>query len=190
MIDDKTLIKVKNREKARIGYVIPDLGNLVRNYESGETKLVTMDELRKLSYVAGGLTLIRDYLVIENQEALEELLNEKVEPEYFYTEAEVRELLSTGSIDELKDCLDFAPEGVIDLVKQIAVDTKLNDINKREVIKAATGFDVSNAITIADSAKEVAADNTPKKARRVVTEDKEKTPEKARRIVTIQKTEK
>ena len=182
MIDSQKLIKVRNREKARIGYVIPDLGNLTRNYESGETKTVTMDELRKLSYVPGGMTLIRDYLVVEDAEALEELLNDTVEPEYFYTEDEVRDLLTTGTLDQLKDCFDFAPTGVIDLIKQIAVEIKLNDMNKREAIKVATGFDVSNAISIADAAKEGTQEESTKKVRR--TAPVEESPQKVRRSET------
>ena len=46
------------------------------------------------------------------------------------------------------DCLDFAPIGVIDLVKELAVKLKINDISKREAIFEKTGFNVSKAIEI------------------------------------------
>ena len=104
-----------------------------------------MEELRKLSYIPGGDIILRDYLIIENEEAVAELLGE-VEPEYNYTEAEVEYLLEKGTLDKLKDALDFAPSGVIDLIKDIAVKTELNDINKRDAIFKKTGFNVTNAV--------------------------------------------
>ena len=46
------------------------------------------------------------------------------------------------------DCLDFAPEGVIELVKKYAVELKVNDIQKRQAILDKTGFNVTSAIEI------------------------------------------
>ena len=87
-------------------------------------------------------------LVIKNEEAVKELFSTRPEPEYYYTEVEVRTLLETGTLDQLLDCLDFAPEGVIDIVKDVAVKIKLNDVSKRDAILAKTGFNVSKAIEI------------------------------------------
>ena len=44
------------------------------------------------------------------------------------------------------DALDFAPEGVVSLIKDKAVEIKLNDVYKREIIAQKTKFDVSKAI--------------------------------------------
>ena len=108
--------------------------------------------------------LLRDYLVLDNQEAVEELLN-KVEPEYYYTEEDVKNLLINGSLDALKDCLDYAPMGTIDLVKKVAVELPLNDVAKRKAILEMTGFSVDSAIMINEETKE---DNqTEIKTRRV-----------------------
>ena len=94
MLNDKEIINVRNRDNGSVGYTIPDLGNLHRNFQAGEVKKVTMEELRKLSYIPGGEVLLRDYLVIENNpEAIAELLGE-VEIEYSYTEEDVKKLLS------------------------------------------------------------------------------------------------
>lgn len=147
MLDKNTLIKVTNRNNGSVGYSIPDLGNLHRRFESGETKEITMEELRKLSYSIGGKVILDEYLIIHNDEAVTELLG-TVEPEYYYNEEDVKNLLAKGSLDELKDCLDFAPEGTIDLVKKVAVETELNDIRKREAIKESTGFNVTSAIEV------------------------------------------
>ena len=147
MLKDDTKITVTNRDNGTVGYTIPDLGNLHRNYQSKEKKIVTMEELRKLSYLPGGLYILKNCLILDNEEAIKELLGE-VEPEYFYSEKEIRQLLQSGSLAQLQDCLDFAPTGVIDLVQQIAVETELNDINKRQAIYEKTGFNVTKAIEI------------------------------------------
>ena len=86
MLDKNTLVKVTNRDNGSVGYSIPDLGNLQRRFEAGETKEVTMEELRKLSYTIGGNVILKEYLLIHNKEAVEELLG-TVEPEYYYEEA-------------------------------------------------------------------------------------------------------
>ena len=154
MLDKNTLIKVVNRDNGSVGYTIPDLGNLHRSFQPREEKEVTMEELRKLSYLPGGEVLLRDCLVMKNEEAIAELLGQ-VEPEYYYTEAEVKNLLLYGTMDQFMDCMDFAPQGVIDLVKTMAVDLKVNNIEKREVIKNKTGFDVTRAIEINKESEEV-----------------------------------
>ena len=163
MLDKTTIIKVKNRDNGTVGYVVPDLGNLHRSFQPHEEKEITMEELRKLSYLPGGDIILRDYLIIENEEAVAELLGE-VEPEYNYTEAEVEYLLEKGTLDQLKDALDFAPSGVIDLIKDIAVKTELNDINKRDAIFKKTGFNITNAVNFN---KEIAeTDETTTQSRR------------------------
>ncbi len=189
MIDNKEIIKVTNRDNGHVGYSIPDLNNLNRTFAPGETKELTMEELRKLSYISGGKILLRDYLVLDNKEAIKELLN-NVEPEYFYTEDDVRNLLLNGSLDALKDCLDYAPVGTIDLLKKIAVELPLNDIEKRKAILEITGFNIDNAVRINEETKEdnnievsgtktrrvnIANDNVTKSTgRRVVSDDKYK----------------
>lgn len=157
MLEKNTIIKVMNRDNGTVGYTIPDLNNLHRNFQPKEEKEVTMEELRKLSYLPGGETIIKDCLIIENEEALKELLSD-VEPEYFYTEEDIKTLLTSGTIDQFMDCLDFAPIGVIDLVKDLAVKMEINDIRKRQAILEKTGFDVSKAIEIN---KETSEEETP-----------------------------
>lgn len=55
-------------------------------------------------------------------------------------------MLLTGTMNEFLDCLDFAPAGVIDLVKKYAVDIPLNDVSKRKALLEKTGFDVDMAL--------------------------------------------
>jgi hypothetical protein len=62
------------------------------------------------------------------------------------SENQVRDLLLTGSLDAFLDALDFAPLGVIDLIKTLAVQLPLTDLNKRKALKEKTGFDVDKAL--------------------------------------------
>jgi hypothetical protein len=157
MLEKNTLIKVRNRDNGSVGYSIPDLGINHRQFLPGETKEITMEELRKLHFTSGGDYIIENCLVIENEEALAEIFQYKnIEPEYFYTEEDVKRLLTEGSLDELLDCLDFAPNGVIDLVKSLAVKLQINDVSKRDAIFAKTGLNVNNAIAINKETEEVA----------------------------------
>ena len=147
MIENTTLIKVLNRDNGSVGYTIPDLGNLHRTFQPGEEKELPMDELRKLSYLPGGKALLEECLVVRNEEALKELFID-AEPEYFYSEDDIKNILLNGTLEEFLDCLDFAPTGVIELIKEYAVKLEINDIAKRKAILDKTGFNVTSAIEI------------------------------------------
>lgn len=147
MIENTTLIKVLNRDNGSVGYTIPDLGNLHRTFQPGEEKELPMDELRKLSYLPGGKALLEECLVVRNEEALKELFID-AEPEYFYSEDDIKKILLNGTLEEFLDCLDFAPTGVIELIKEYAVKLEINDIAKRKAILDKTGFNVTSAIEI------------------------------------------
>ena len=178
MIDEKKIVRVTNRDNGHVGYKIPDMNNLVRDFSANETKNITVEELKKLAYISGGPTLIRDYLIIDDAEVVKEVLGE-VEPEYYYTENDVKNLLLTGSLDALKDCLEFAPKGTIDLVKKLAIEMPLNDIAKRKAILEMTGFNVDAAIMVNEETKEE-SDNT-QRVRRISEPVKEEVKSTGRR---------
>ena len=146
MLDNNTIIKATNRKKGSIGYTIEDLG-ISRTFREKETKEVTMEELRKLSWIPGGRALLDNYLLIDNKDAIKELIGD-IEPEYNYTEKEIEWLLLHGTNDQLEDCLNFAPLGVIDILKNLAVKLKVDNVSKRKIIEEKTGLNVSKAIEI------------------------------------------
>lgn len=145
-MEKDTLIKVTNRDTGRVGYSVSEL-NVRRQFAPKETKEITFEELKQLSYLPGGDVMLSQYLVVRNEEAVKELLN-GVEPEYYYTEDEVKGIMINGSHDAFFDMLDFAPEGVLNLVKDLAVSLPLNDMAKREAILQALDFNVTRAIEI------------------------------------------
>ena len=88
-MEDNKKIRIKNRDHGVVAYVVPDMGNLERRYEPGEEKIITFEELRKLSYTSGGRFLIENYLIVDDKEAIDEI-GIHTEPEYFYSEEEIK----------------------------------------------------------------------------------------------------
>lgn len=149
MVDSNLMKKVTNRSASVVVYRIPELNNLRREFQPGETKMIAYNELMSLSYVPGGMALLQNFLQVEP--AVAQQLNLHTEPEYNMTPAQVAELLKNGSYDALLDCLDFAPDGVIELVKNYSVSLPLNDMQKRQAILDKTGFDVTKAIKMKEA---------------------------------------
>lgn len=143
---ENEMVIVTNRNNGYTGYQIPDTG-VSRNFAPGESKRISKEELMQLSYIEGGEYLLKNYLIVNNDKTLEEL-NISVQPEYYYTEEEIKELLTTGSLDQLEDTLNFAPDGVIEIIKDMAVKTELPDTRKRKMISEKTGFNIDNAIRV------------------------------------------
>lgn len=146
MLQNTDKVIVENRSNAVCCYRVPE-SNIIRRFVANERKEIPMGELRAAIQIPGTRMLIKDDLIIHSKEAVEELLPD-AEPEYFYTAKDVEFLLTKGTLDQLKDALDFAPEGVINLIKEQAVKIELNDMRKREAILNQTNFDVTKAIEI------------------------------------------
>lgn len=144
MITENTIYMVKNRSSSIVVYKIPETG-LRREFQPGEIKKIPFGELEKLTYQEGGRELLENFLQIMEEDVTNDL-NIHREVEYDMSEAQVRDLLLTGSLDQFLDALDFAPIGVLDLIKVMAVQLPLTDLNKRKALKDKTGFDVDRAL--------------------------------------------
>lgn len=168
-MESSKILKVKNRSASLAVYSIPEI-NIRREFAPGETKNITYGELEKLSYQPGGRTIMQNFLQIIDPEATGDLGINR-EPEYDLSEQQIVDLMIKGSLDAFLDCLDFAPVGVIDLIKKFSVSLPLNDIDKRDALKKKTGFDVT--VALANMQKEKEDMDTPaveNKERRVKTE--------------------
>lgn len=141
---NETYFNVKNRSAGIVVYSIPEDG-VRREFAPNETKRIRFQELEKLSYQSGGRELMQHFLQITNAEVLDNL-NIQAEPEYYMNDEQVIDLIKNGSLDAWLDCLDFAPIGVLDLVKKYAVAVPVSDIDKRRTLKQKTGFDVDAAL--------------------------------------------
>lgn len=175
MIEKTTTIqyvKVTNRNNGYTGYTLTN--GQKRLFNIGETKQISIDELRELSQIDGGEYMLRNYLIVNDKSALD-FLNIDPEPEYYYTEKEIKVLLEEGSLDQLEDALNFAPQGVIDLIKDISIKIELPDTRKRKMIFDKTGFSVDNAITVnrivnADNDEAPVAEEVKRKAAPIQTQ--------------------
>lgn len=168
-MENSKILRVKNRSASLAVYSIPEI-NIRREFAPGETKNITYGELEKLSYQPGGRTIMQNFLQIIDPEATGDLGINR-EPEYDLSEQQIVDLMTKGSLDAFLDCLDFAPVGVIDLIKKFSVSLPLNDIDKRDALKKKTGFDVTVALANMQREKEdMDAPAVESKERRVKTE--------------------
>lgn len=161
-MENNKMCLVKNRSASRIVYRIPEMG-IRREFSPTETKKISYDELEKLSYQPGGVALLTNFLQVQDAPAIAEL-GIHAEPEYHMSEQQVVELIRSGSLDAFLDCLDFAPVGIVDLVKKFAVSVPLTDYEKRKVLKEKTGFDVDAAL------KNIAAEKAEEEAKATATQ--------------------
>lgn len=173
MITQDQMYNVKNRSSSIVVYKIPET-NLRREFAPGEVKRVPFGELEKLTYQAGGRELLENFLQIIEEDVTTNL-NVHREIEYDMSEAQIKDLLLKGSIDAFLDALDFAPIGVIDLIKTMSVSLPLTDLNKRRALKEKTGFDVDKALVHVEEEREAEKANKintseASPARRVKTE--------------------
>lgn len=144
-MDMNTMVKVTNRSTGKVYYEIPEM-NIRREFNPNEPKMVSVGEIAAVCQQTGGRALFYHYLLVEDDKVFHETVNVKEEPEYWLTAKMIPAWMVSSSLDEFTDALKYAPEGVKDLIKKQAVESKLSDMNKREAIKEILNFDVSFAI--------------------------------------------
>lgn len=137
-------VSVRNRAKGSISYTIDSL-RVTRVWTGTGTVInIPINELIELTTIPGGQKLLDKYLVIEDAEALTAIYDYDLAPEYAYGEAEIDYLLHAGTNEQLLDALDYAPQGVLDLIRGMAIkqipDTtaKVNAINEKFQINLTT----------------------------------------------------
>lgn len=141
------ICNVTNRSTSSVIYRI-DERHIRRVFAPRETKQVPFYEITEVCAQPGGRELFHDYLLIREKDAIKQATNIKEEVEYFMTEDQIKAWMPTCSLPEFQDALDFAPQGVKDLIKKWAVDLPLNDVAKREALKTQLGFNVDKAVEV------------------------------------------
>ena len=141
------IVHVKNLTDNPVVYLIPE-DNIRRVFAPYEEKAITKEELNKVYYQPGGATLIQDFLQIKDEETAVEF---GVDPDVFHNEyswdvEKVDKVLREEHIDVLHDALDFAPDGIIDLIIDRAVAIRVPDVNKRALIYKETGKNIDQMI--------------------------------------------
>ena len=137
-------MKIRNRSASVVVYRVPDL-HVRRRFAPGEIKDVPAEELKQLAYTTGGREILTHYLQV-SQDDLPQIGIGEQEQEYFYSDEDIQRIMTIGSVDEFLDVLDFAPEGVLNLIKKYALTLPLTDLYKINALKEKTGFDVTKAM--------------------------------------------
>jgi hypothetical protein len=174
MEDKDRKVSVKNRSAATTIISIPNRNINITLAPGQVVNTLTAGDIEEFSYQPGGDKMLREYLQLSLDE-IDKLALGEPQPEYAYTEQDVINLLKPATPDNfdlLLDCLDFAPIGVIDLVKKYAVDLPLTDTRKLEAIKEKTGFDVAAAIRHVEEEKMESQEEKKGPTRRVAAEPK------------------
>lgn len=141
-------IVVQNLTNNNITY-IDDNGGLKRRFVFRAQQSIPMDKdiIDRMSYDTGGARLLKEFLSVKNEEVRESIGIPGDQIEYDWTSKDVIELLKNGEEDALKDALDFAPQGIIDMIVDEAVALPLSDRNKVEIITEMTGCNVESMIS-------------------------------------------
>ncbi len=128
------MVRVSNLSRKRIMYTLPEL-NLARDFRAADgstvdTKTVSFHELYLLNNSPGGPKLIWDNLQIRDND-VRHALGLPEDPEFDYTYKEIKELIETGTEEEILDALDFGPFFIASQMKAILVtETPKIDYNK------------------------------------------------------------
>lgn len=147
-------MKVYNRSDGNITYSLPELDTR-RVFSLGECKELDPKEMEALYQMDGGKTLIEQYLLVDDEQWVRDHWDAPLE--YFWKDEDIKKCLKEDTLDLFEETLEYAPLGVIDLIKMYAWKLPITDLNKVEAIRQATGFDVIAAI-------EVMAASTPRQA--------------------------
>lgn len=145
MLKPEDKIVVTNRSNGSVIYNIPEQ-NIRREFNVREKKTVPYSEIESVAAQNGGPELLYNYFYFENREVLTQALNIKPEIEYDLTEDKIPKWMVVCSLEEFQDALDYAPDGIKDLIKKFAVSLPLNDMEKREALLKQLKFDCTRAI--------------------------------------------
>ena len=161
--------------------VIPDKEMHRRySFQPEEVKNFDADTLRRLNYLPGVTYLFRNCLSVRDEGLAKEfgVSSDTFEHEYKWTREDIDKCLTSGSLDELLDALDFAPEGIVDTIVQRAVELKVNDVSKRKAILEKTGKNIDSMINLSEqynAAMGIEEKEEPTRRRRSAAEEAPKT---------------
>lgn len=139
-------MKVINRSDGNVVYSLPEL-NIRRVFVPGESKDLSEQELNALWQIDGGASLLRNELMVQDEEWVNKTMP-YAPIEYFWLIKDVDKCILEDSLELFKETLEYAPSGVIDLIKARAWQLPMTDLNKMEALKQKTGFDTLKAIEV------------------------------------------
>lgn len=143
-LQDNTMVEVINNSTGSVSFY-SEYSRMSRKWDKpGSKKKVSLEELRELVSNSGGYELLENFLLIKDMDVREEL-GLPVNKEYMLDEKEIKTLLKK-SVDVLTETLENTSDSIKEKIAQTAIDTKLSDLDKLEVIQEHSGIDALSAI--------------------------------------------
>lgn len=143
-LNDNLMVEVINNSTGSVSYY-SELARMHRKWDKPDSKKkVSLEELRELVSASGGYELLESFLLIKDMDVREEL-GLPVEKEYLLDDKAIKALLKK-SVEVLEETLENTSSSIKEKIAQAAIDTKLSDLDKLEVIKEQSGIDVLTAI--------------------------------------------
>jgi hypothetical protein len=174
-------VAVISRSKGSVSYSIPTLRVSRTWLQAGDSIDIPIDELLELRVTAGGAKLMDKYLMIADPTAYAIVYNEEeMIPEYQYGIEEVKYLLYEGTVEQLMDAIDYAPQGVLDLIKQLAVKKMPDKTDKIEVINKKFNINLLTIVQNATLEEDAEEKTVVRRSEPVVIQPK--TPSKYKRV--------
>lgn len=146
IVDDSVIVPVTNMVSHTVALQLSN--GLFRRFAPNATMNIAAGELRQASYNHGNLIIFQNFLRVGNKDLAEEFGIDSDEViEYNWSTNDIIKCLQEGSLEELLDALDFAPEGIVQEIVDKAVELEISDERKRKAIKDKTGADISVMIS-------------------------------------------
>lgn len=143
-LQDNMMVEVVNNSTGSVSYY-SELSRMHRKWDKPETKKkVSLEELRELVSASGGYELLENFLLIKDVNVREEL-GLPINKEHMLDDKDIKAVLKK-SVDVLESTLENTSDSIKEKIAQTAIDSKLGDLDKLEVIQEHTGIDVLSAI--------------------------------------------
>lgn len=145
-MDGNRKVPVRSRTEGSVCYKLDSL-RVARSWpKTGSVLQISIDELKELMVYPGGEYILRNLVIIEDEAARIEILGAEVQPEYNYTEDEIKYLLYEAEDNALLDCLDYAPIGVLELIKEFSLEKMPNTTAKIKAINQKLNINLNKII--------------------------------------------
>ena len=162
-ISDETMVEVRSLTDLPVTLFQKDK-NLRITFQKNQVRKMKAGDIRELNFEPGIHVLFTEYLSVGDPELAAEIgvSDQVLEYEYQWTVKDVQNLLTDGLLEELEDVLNCAPQGIVDTIVDQAVEMRLNDVAKRDLIKQYTGQDITKKLEVKDRTESAANGDAPK----------------------------
>ena len=144
-VDDNEIVALENIAGHDVGYTL-ESSNISRTITPRVSIRVPAREVRELAASYGGLIMLQNYVRVDNKDLAREVGVPDDCLEYWWTEQDIQEALTTSPIEVLLDALDFAPQGIKEQLEQQAVEQEISDNNRLKAIGEALSVDLFSMI--------------------------------------------